>query len=176
MSRNPERERKFCSEDRECNQHSFKKCPPLPSSFYKHYEWAGKPFSIDHFNCLNRIDKKNEVFKKKLFIVRNEAPSLKYLLKFSKTHFYCNEERNEVSWEKRHLLDFKNEADDLACVLKDDSTLQGSKLLDLLMRDQSFPNRTLYKAQCLNITKKGLIIGFENRIMKRMKHRIFVCK
>ena len=49
-----------------------------------------KSYATDTFNCLNRMDKKDEIFSKKVFPIKPKGKKLSILLNYTKDYFVCN--------------------------------------------------------------------------------------
>ena len=140
-SKNPTSEIEYCSKNRECFSLYYEKCSILPSAKFQHYEWFKKARSSkDRFDCLNRIDQWDTLFNRILFASRPEAPILNLQLEYDSQKFICDTNYS-VQWKS--LVNFKVNGDlgDVNCKLKDETIIKGSKLLEYLIKDQSFNPR-----------------------------------
>ena len=143
-SQNQTSEIEYCSKNRECYSKYYEKCSLLPSAKFKHYEW----FKIknddnapkDYFDCLNRIDQWGKIFNKRLFKSRPEVPLLNLQLNYDSQKFMCNSNYS-VQWTRASLIAFKIDGDVHNCKLNDETMIKGSKLLEYLIKDQSFNPR-----------------------------------
>ena len=91
------------------------------------------------FVCLNRMDKKDKIFSKKVYPQKSKAKKLSLLLNYTEDYFVCRDDLHDWSFETLKNLSVNYRTDDpVVCDLSDGSDIFANTLVRQMVMDQSF--------------------------------------